>query len=87
MVVWCYVFLNQEPSVSLSPFFNVPYCGSSSSDAPHNHLTSNRTGGTYCLYKTQTQYKTNVQNSQQIILGSKTVWKNEICTWKKQKTT
>lgn len=25
----------------------------------------------------QTQYKTNVQNSQQIILGSKTVWKKK----------
>lgn len=80
----CWV-MTCKPNVSLSPSFNVPFCvfmGRSSSDAP---LTSNRTGGTYCLYKTQNRrYKTNVQNSQQIILGSKTVWeqKEKKCTWK-----
>jgi len=32
----------------------------------------------------QTQYKTNVQNSQQIILGSKTVWKKSNMHQKKK---
>lgn len=78
VVVWLVKPKTKHFNVTI---FNVPF-ESSSSDEPRNHLTEREAPIVSIKPRTDTRYKTNVQNSQQIILGSKTVWKNEICTWK-----
>lgn len=83
MVVWSYDLWHQGQSISLSPSLMYLFCGASSSYAPLHYLTELEAPVVPTKPQNR-QYETNVQNSQQIILGSKTVWKeNQICTRKK----